>query len=137
MSEAPARPSRFGPVIDRLWTTIGERKARADKLVANRAEHGASPAKETDQPRSYTVELLTAPPDTLNKKIAEEATEVILSAKEYETARAQGSEGVSVYGTGRDHLIYELGDLTYHLLVLCAQWDVTPDDIASELERRF
>jgi len=133
MSSGPDRatPSSFGPIIDRLWQTIEQRKTQAMRL------DGEKGAEHPDASPSYTVTLLTLPPDTINKKVVEEAAEVVMAAKDYEAARGQGSEGVSPYGTARDHLVYEMGDLLYHVLVLCARYDVTPDDLAAELQRRF
>jgi len=93
---------RFGDVIDSLWATIEERRA-------------ADPAE------SYTAKLLSGPEDSLLKKIGEEATEVVMAAKDGDAA----------------HLRYEAGDLVYHLLVTLARHGVTPDDLAEELASRF
>ena len=54
---------------------------------------------------SYTAKLFTAGLDRILKKIGEEAGEVIIAAK----------------NDDRSELIYECGDLLYHLLVLLAQ----------------
>jgi phosphoribosyl-ATP pyrophosphohydrolase len=70
---------------------------------------------------SYTNHLLDAGEDEIVKKIGEEAVEVILAVK----------------GQGDERVISELADLTYHCLVLLAQRDLSPDDIAAELERRY
>jgi len=69
---------------------------------------------------SYTAKLLSGPEDKLLKKIAEEAGEVVMAAKDNDP----------------DHLRYEIGDLVYHLLVVMARWGVTPDDLARELAER-
>lgn len=69
---------------------------------------------------SYTARLLTGPEDKLLKKIAEEAGEVVMAAKDDDP----------------DHLRYEIGDLVYHLLVVMARWGLTPDDLARELAER-
>ena len=39
-------------------------------------------------------------------------------------------------GEGKQRLISESGDLLYHLLVLWADGDVTPDEVWAELARR-
>jgi phosphoribosyl-ATP pyrophosphohydrolase len=70
---------------------------------------------------SYTAALLSGPEDKLLKKVAEEAGEVIMAAKDADV----------------DHLRYEVADLTYHLLVVMARWGLTPDDLAAELRARF
>lgn len=69
---------------------------------------------------SYTNQLLNEGEDRIIQKVGEEAVEVILAAK----------------GQGRERLISELADLTYHCLVLMAYAGLTPDDVADELERR-
>ncbi len=70
---------------------------------------------------SYTTRLLAAGEDEVLKKIGEESVEVIIAAK------SQGDE----------RLISELADLTYHCLVLLAQHELSPEDVAVELEKRF
>jgi len=97
MSEARS----FGSVIDELWQVIESRR-------------------DADPETSYTARLLSGPEDTLLKKIAEEAGEVIMAAKDAD----------------REHLRYEAGDVVYHLLVVMARWGLTPDDLAEELASR-
>jgi phosphoribosyl-ATP pyrophosphohydrolase len=70
---------------------------------------------------SYTNRLLEAGEDEILKKIGEESIEVIIAAK----------------GQGDERLASELADLAYHCLVLLAQRELSPDDVAAELERRF
>jgi phosphoribosyl-ATP pyrophosphohydrolase len=70
---------------------------------------------------SYTNSLFDAGEDEIVKKIGEEAVEVILAVK----------------GQGDERVISEVADLAYHCLVLLAARDLTPDDIAAELERRY
>ncbi len=72
------------------------------------------------RPHSYTSALLAAGEDRILQKVGEEAVEVILAAK----------------GQGRQRLLEELADLTYHLLVLLVAYGVTFDDLAAELARR-
>jgi phosphoribosyl-ATP pyrophosphohydrolase len=69
---------------------------------------------------SYTNRLLDAGEDEIVKKIGEEAVEVILATK----------------GQGDERVVSELADLAYHCLVLLALRDLSPDDVAAELERR-
>ena len=70
---------------------------------------------------SYTSRLLFEKGlDGILKKVGEECAEVIIAAK-----------------NGRkEELVYEIADLTYHVLVLMAALDVTPDDVRKELEKR-
>lgn len=97
MSEA----SLFGGVVDELWSVIESRRS-------------------ADPETSYTARLLSGDEDALLKKIAEEAGEVIMAAKDGD----------------REHLRYEVGDVVYHLLVVMARWGLTPDDLAEELASR-
>jgi phosphoribosyl-ATP pyrophosphohydrolase len=69
---------------------------------------------------SYTNRLFEAGIDEITKKVGEEAIEVIIAAQHQ----------------GRERLISELADLTYHCLVLMAQAGLTPDDVSNELRRR-
>lgn len=58
---------------------------------------------------SYTAALLAAEPDATGRKVVEEATEVLLAAKDH------------AFGTADDlRLAEEAADLLYHLLVLLA-----------------
>ncbi|MBI5931342.1 MAG: phosphoribosyl-ATP diphosphatase [Chloroflexi bacterium] len=76
--------------------------------------------KVNPKPDSYTNQLFAAGEDEIIKKVGEEAVEVVLAAK----------------GQGQERLISEMADLTYHCLVLLAQFNLTPDDIAAELDKR-
>ena len=76
--------------------------------------------KANPKPGSYTNALLDAGEDEIVKKIGEEAVEVILAVK----------------GQGDERVISELADLAYHCLVLLAQRNLTPGDVAAELARR-
>jgi len=69
---------------------------------------------------SYTARLFNEGEDEIAKKVGEEAIEVILAAK----------------AQGKSRLIEEISDLTYHLLVLMALEEITPEDIQLELEKR-
>ena len=69
---------------------------------------------------SYTASLLEKGEDEIVKKIGEEAIEVILAAK----------------SQGDPRVIEEVADLTYHVLVLLASRNLTPEDILAELDKR-
>lgn len=97
----PAPPSAIGASLDGLFAVLEQRKR--------------------DLPEdSYTTRLLTGKQDSLLKKIAEEAGEVIMAAKDADP----------------DHLRYEIGDLVYHLLVVMVREGLTPADLAVELDSR-
>ncbi len=69
---------------------------------------------------SYTARLFAGGLDRILKKIGEEAGEVIIAAKNRDRAE----------------LIYESGDLLFHLLVLLAEKGITLAEVVSELARR-
>lgn len=74
--------------------------------------------------KSYTTTLLAGGVEKIGAKIREEADEVV---------EAAGEEGEA----GRAHLIYETGDLLYHLWVLLAYKRITLAEVEAELARRF
>lgn len=69
---------------------------------------------------SYTCKLFNKGLDVILKKIGEEASEVIIGAK----------------NDSKDEVIYESCDLIYHLLVLLSKMDITLDEIYAQLEKR-
>ena len=69
---------------------------------------------------SYTTYLFQKGLDKILKKVGEETTEVIIAAKAEDKAET----------------VYEIADLTYHVLVLMAQQGITVEDIRSELAGR-
>jgi phosphoribosyl-ATP pyrophosphohydrolase len=96
--------SETDAVLDALFTTIEDRR---DELPEG----------------SYTASLFTHEKgeNAVLEKIGEEATEVILAAKDDD----------------REELLAESADLVYHLLVLLAMQEATVDDLRAELEDRF
>lgn len=100
-AERGAAASAIGASLDGLFAVLEQRKR--------------------DLPEgSYTTRLLSGPQDSLLKKIAEEAGEVIMAAKDADS----------------EHLRYEIGDLVYHLLVVMTREGLTLDDLAAELDGR-
>lgn len=77
--------------------------------------------KGADPQSSYVAGLYARGLDAILKKIGEEATETVLAAKTGE----------------REKIIHETADLWFHTLIMLAQTGLKPDDILSELERRF
>jgi phosphoribosyl-AMP cyclohydrolase / phosphoribosyl-ATP pyrophosphohydrolase len=86
---------------------------RVEAIVRARSE---SPAEG-----SYTAYLLAKGVDKVLKKVGEEATEVVIAAKN------EDNEG----------LCGEVADLLFHLVVLLRQRDLPIDSIWDELEGRF
>ena len=77
--------------------------------------------KNADPDSSYVASLYDKGLDEILKKIGEEATEVVIAAKSGE----------------KTAIINETADLWFHTLVMLAQQGLGPDDILSELDRRF
>ena len=82
------------------------------------------PANGGDPDKSYVARLLAKGPDGFLKKVGEEATEVVMAAKDV----AQGAD--------RSKLVYEMADLWFHCMVTLAYFELAPADIVQELERR-
>ena len=69
---------------------------------------------------SYTTYLFEKGMDKILKKVGEECTEVIIGGSKND----------------REETIYEIADLTYHVMVLMVQMGITVEDITRELEKR-
>lgn len=93
--------SEIGVVLDALESTIDARR-------------------EMSTEESYTACLLNDENLAL-KKVGEEATEVVMAAKDHNA----------------DELCYEAADLMYHLLVVCKREGLSLADLAEELKHRF
>jgi phosphoribosyl-AMP cyclohydrolase / phosphoribosyl-ATP pyrophosphohydrolase len=99
-----------------LWGV--DASARADFLFELERIIGA---RKAERPKgSYVAGLFDKGVDRILKKVGEEAGEVIIAAKNED----------------RSELIYEAGDLMFHLLVLLAAKDVSVTEVLSELARR-
>ena len=69
---------------------------------------------------SYTTYLFEKGIDKILKKVGEESTEVIIAGKAGDKAET----------------VYEIADLTYHVMVLMIQMGISLSDIHNELARR-
>ena len=85
--------------------------------------------KSAEAGSSYVASLYDKGLDAILKKVGEEATEVVMAAKD--------AEYDSDLSKNTDKIIYEVADLWFHTLVLLAQQNLHPDDVLKELERRF
>ena len=94
--------------LDTLWSTIA---ARAATLPEG----------------SYTAKLLQGGVDDVARKVAEEATEVVIAAKD--DAAAASTETATALSS-------EVADLLYHTLVLLAERNVAPSDVIDVLRQR-
>ncbi|CAN5567414.1 bifunctional phosphoribosyl-AMP cyclohydrolase/phosphoribosyl-ATP diphosphatase HisIE [soil metagenome] len=94
--------------LEALWATIS---ARAAERPAG----------------SYTTSLLDGGVNATGRKVAEEATEVLMAAKD---------DAVASTDTTRAALAGEAADLLYHVLVLLAERDLPPAEVIGVLRAR-
>ncbi|WP_279211999.1 phosphoribosyl-ATP diphosphatase [Delftia acidovorans] len=82
------------------------------------------PANGGDPDKSYVARLLHKGPDAFLKKIGEEATEVVMAAKDAD------------HGGDAGKILYEVADLWFHSMIALAHYGLTPAQVVAELERR-
>lgn len=104
---------------DSLAPTSQDALARLAATIESR-----KPANGGDPDKSYVSRLLQKGPDAFLKKIGEEATEVVMAAKDVD------------HGADKSKLVYEVADLWFHSMVALAHYGLTPSDVLTELERR-
>jgi len=82
------------------------------------------PANGGDPEASYVARLLHKGPDAFLKKVGEEATEVVMAAKDVD------------HGAPASKLVYEVADLWFHTMVALTHYGLNPADVVNELVRR-
>ncbi len=98
----------------------------ADSLAALAAViESRLPAQGGNPEASYVARLLHKGPDAFLKKIGEEATEVVMAAKDVD------------HGGDASKIVYEVADLWFHCMVALAHYGLKPADVLAELERRM
>jgi len=112
--DAPATADSQGFAwLEGLWATIASRAA--------------------ERPTgSYTAGLLDGGVDAVGRKVTEEATEVLLAAKDDAVAERAGADRAAT----RDALAGETADLLYHALVLLAERGIAPSSVIDVLRDR-
>ncbi|MGH6626395.1 MAG: phosphoribosyl-ATP diphosphatase [Burkholderiaceae bacterium] len=93
--------------------------ARLAAVIESRKPHNGG-----DPDKSYVARLLHQGPDAFLKKIGEEATEVVMAAKDAE------------HGGDRAKIVNEVADLWFHCMIALAHYGLTPAAVIAELERR-
>jgi phosphoribosyl-ATP pyrophosphohydrolase len=83
-------------------------------------------------PASYVASLFAKGDDAILKKVAEEAAETIMAAKDLR----HSIENQKASDEMTKAFIGEVADLWFHTIVLLAQFDLRPEDVLSELKRR-
>ncbi len=108
----PTTPQGF-VWLETLWATIASRAL--------------------DRPAgSYTTTLIVGGVDRAGRKVTEEATEVLMAAKDDATAESVGADREAT----RAALAGETADLLYHALVLLAERGLAPAEVIATLRRR-
>ncbi|MDH5378603.1 MAG: phosphoribosyl-ATP diphosphatase [Gammaproteobacteria bacterium] len=77
--------------------------------------------KNASADSSYVAGLYHKGLDSILKKVAEEAGETLIAAKNGE----------------KSQIVYETADLWFHTLVMLAACDLGPNEVLEELDRRF
>jgi phosphoribosyl-ATP pyrophosphohydrolase len=108
MTSDASAPRDLEGVLARLAAVIDSRKA----------------AQGGDPQTSYVARLLHQGPDSFLKKIGEEATEVVMAAKD-----ADG-------GADRQRIVAEVADLWFHTMIALSHYGLSPADVVAELDRR-
>jgi phosphoribosyl-ATP pyrophosphohydrolase len=108
MTSDASPPRDLEDVLARLAAVIDSRK----------------PANGGDPQASYVARLLHQGPDSFLKKIGEEATEVVMAAKD-----ADG-------GGDRQRIVAEVADLWFHTMIALSHYGLAPADVIAELDRR-
>jgi phosphoribosyl-ATP pyrophosphohydrolase len=99
--------------------TSNDSLARLAAVIESRkAANGGDPDK------SYVARLLHQGPDAVLKKIGEEATEVVMAAKDAE------------HGGDANKIVAEVADLWFHSMIALARFGLTPAQVIAELDRR-
>ena len=97
----------------------------ADSLAALAAViESRLPVNGGDPAASYVARLLYKGPDAFLKKIGEEATEVVMAAKDAD------------HGGEKTKIVYEVADLWFHSMIALAHYGLRPADVIAELLRR-
>jgi phosphoribosyl-ATP pyrophosphohydrolase len=90
----------------------------ADVIESRKPANGGNPDA------SYVARLLHKGPDAFLKKIGEEATEVVMAAKDMDR------------GGDKNKLVGEVADLWFHCMIALAHYGLKPADVIAELQRR-
>lgn len=107
-TDASAAPPVSAPLGDGTLARL------ADVIESRKPATGGDPEK------SYVARLFHKGTDAILKKVGEEATEVVMAAKDGH----------------RERLVAEVADLWFHTMIALAQFGARPSDVLAELARR-
>jgi len=108
-------PSCFFQTLDEIPS--GETSGEAAAILFNTIQQRQ---RQAEPGSSYVARLLSEGVDRIAKKVGEEATEVIIAAK----------------NADRAEVAHEIADLWFHTFILLAQQGMTPEDVWDELRGR-
>ena len=109
-------PSNVDSALAHLADVVDQRR---DAFKAGRA----------DPKTSYTALLFSKGDDGILKKIGEEATETVMAAKDARQANLAPEQQKLVVG--------DVADLWFQCLIAVTQFNLRPEDVIAELERRL
>ena len=109
-------------------------KPNLDSALAHLADvvdqrREAFKAGQSDTKTSYTALLFSKGDDGILKKIGEEATETVMAAKDSRQSNLASEQ--------QKLLVGEVADLWFHCLIALSQFNLRPEDVIAELDRRL
>ena len=116
MSSAANKPSNLDSALAHLADVVDQRR---DAFAAGTA----------DPKTSYTALLFSKGDDGILKKIGEEATETVMAAKDVRSSNLSSEQKKLFVG--------EMADLWFHCLIALSQFELRPEDVIDELDRRL
>ena len=116
MSSATNKTSNLDSALAHLADVVDQRR---DAFAAGTA----------DPKTSYTALLFSKGDDGILKKIGEEATETVMAAKDVRSSNLSSEQKKLFVG--------EMADLWFHCLIALSQFELRPEDVIDELDRRL
>lgn len=116
MSNSANNPSHLDSALAHLADVVDQRR-------------DAFKSGSADPKTSYTALLFSKGDDGILKKIGEEATEVVMAAKDVRTSNLAPEQ--------KKLLVGEMADLWFHCLIALSQFNLRPEDVVAELDRRL
>lgn len=98
-------------ILDHLYHIILDRKLNADSK------------------KSYVASLFEKGENAILKKVGEEATELVMAAKD--------AKNCIDLQKAKSDIVYESADLIFHLMIALSIYNIHPNQIQNELKRRF
>lgn len=114
-------PSCFFSRLTPSGTVEARKTGAALGGILERVSQRILDRRANPQPGSYVTKLLEGGADRILKKVAEEAGEVLLAAKNGK----------------RDEIVYEVADLLFHTLLVLGYHDISVGEVYQELANRF